>query len=406
MAKTDANSIFREIGPDGLRDAIDRAPAEFLQSPDDYRGVARPRREAKFVLERWRDMTFDGREEWLIKRILPRRGLAAIYGKPGAFKSFVAQHIGLCVASEREWAGRRVSNAPVVYVAGEGAAGVRKRREGYVKAWPSLPPDVDFALIPAAPNLGADPGDLPQLVEAIERARMRPGLIVIDTAAQSLGQADENGAGMTALIVNAEELAQHFDCLVLFVHHVGLADDKRLRGHTSLGGALDAQILCERREGENCAVLTLQKLKDDVCDVHLRARLERVVVGRDEDGEEISTLIVVAVEDAQAPASAKQATQIPASSLLLMDVLAQAIDEAGEALRPFGKDGPLVRGVADHVLRARYYARLAEKDDPADDPAKAAQRRRQAFSRAIKSGLDAKRLVAADRNGTRFLWTP
>jgi hypothetical protein len=406
VAKTDANSILQDIGPDGLRDFLDQMEPEIPPSPYSFAPTAQSR-PAKFVLERWRDMRFDGKEEWLVKRILPRRGLAAIYGKPSAFKSFVAQHIALCVAAGREWAGRSVSSAPVVYIAAEGAAGVRKRKEGYVEAWLDLPADLPFALVSTAPNLGSNPGDSLELSSAIEAAGMAPGLIVIDTAAQTLGPADENGAGMTALIGNAEALAQHFDCLVLFVHHVGLADERRLRGHTSLAGALDAQVLCERKEGGNCAALTLQKLKDDVCDVHLLAHLRRVVVGRDEDDEEISTLIVEAVEDAESPKSnAQPQSRVPSSSRLLMEVIAQAIEEVGETFRPFGKDGPLVRGVADDLVRDRYYDRIAEKADPNDDPKKLAARRRQAFGRALKAELDAKRLIAAEYGEKRFLWAP
>ncbi len=94
---------------------------------------------AKFTLERWRDITFGAGEEWLIKRVLPRRGLAVIFGKPKSFKSFIAKHMALCVSIGREWAGRRVHKAPVVYIAAEGAAGLRKRKAGYVKAWRDLP---------------------------------------------------------------------------------------------------------------------------------------------------------------------------------------------------------------------------------------------------------------------------
>jgi RecA/RadA recombinase len=67
--------------------------------------------------------------------VLPRRGVAAIYGKPGAFKSFLAMHLALCVAVGRPWAGRAVTKAPVIYIGAEGAAGLRKRKAGYVKAW-------------------------------------------------------------------------------------------------------------------------------------------------------------------------------------------------------------------------------------------------------------------------------
>jgi AAA domain len=138
------------------------------ESEDDYGVVAKspatPEAPPKFKVERWSEIKFEANEEWLIKGVLPRRGLAAIYGKPKAFKSFVALHVSLCVSLGHPWAGRRVEQVPVAYIAAEGAAGLRKRKAGYVKSWHDLPADVPFALIPAAPNLGSETGDLPELV--------------------------------------------------------------------------------------------------------------------------------------------------------------------------------------------------------------------------------------------------
>jgi streptomycin 6-kinase len=48
----------------------------------------------------------------------------------------------------------------------------------------------------------------------------------------------------------------------------------RGRGHSRLSGALDAQILWERAEGNLASTSTLQKLKDDASDVLMLARLE------------------------------------------------------------------------------------------------------------------------------------
>ena len=67
---------------------------------------------------------------------------------------------------------------------------------------------------------------------------------------------------MVTLTAAATELANHFHAFLVIVHHIGLADDKRLRDHTSLNAALDASILCKRKQGELATVLTLQELKD------------------------------------------------------------------------------------------------------------------------------------------------
>ncbi|MGJ0508413.1 MAG: AAA family ATPase [Methylocystis sp.] len=366
---------------------------------------SRPASDRRFRIEQWSEIAFDGREEWAIKRVLPRVGLAAIFGKPGSFKSFIVSHIGLSIALGWDWAGRRVHQAPVVIIAAEAAAGLRKRKAGFQIAHPNLPDDVPFMMIPTAPNLGAEKGDLAALVSAIDAARVAPGLLVLDTLAATLGGNDENGAGMTAFVANAGALAERFNCLVLVVHHTGLGDDRRMRGHSSLLGALDAAILCERVEGDIAATLTLAKLKDDTSDVKLIARLDRIVIGHDEDGDEISTLVVDSVEDATDAAPKARAPVVPPSQRLFMEVTSQAIDELGETFRPF-PTGPLVRAVSDEIVRERYYTRIAEKPKEGDTAKKLADRQRQAFNSAIKKNLDAKRLVAGERNGGRVLWLP
>jgi hypothetical protein len=158
-------------------------------------------------------------------------------------------------------------------------------------------------LIGAAPNLGAGVADRAELTRAIDSAGVLPVLIVIDTVAQTMGGADENGAGMIQYTINATEIANKYRCMVLVVHHVGLTDDQRLRGHSSLNCAMDAQILCERVDKSLVTHLTLQKLKDDEDDVRLRAKLSLNILRYDEDLDPVSTLVVDSIETAHDDAS-------------------------------------------------------------------------------------------------------
>ena len=385
---------------------------EEIEAAEPYDGYNPPGAPAetsrpKFPLEIWRDIVFVGSAEWLVKRTLPRQGLAAIYGRPGSFKSFVAFHIAFCVALGRSWGGRRVTQASAVYIAAEGSAGLSKRKAAYCNAEPDLPPDLPFARIPVAPNLGSEKGDVPALIASIEVRGLKPGLIVVDTLSRTMGTGDENGSGMQAFIASAGALADHFKALVLIVHHTGLGEgaEKRLRGHSSLNGALDAQLLCERVEGDLAATLTLQKLKDDASDVRLLARLSRVVIGHDEDGDEISSLIVDAVEDAEG-AKTEKPKAVPRSQRLLMSVIAEAIDEKGETFRPFEASGPIVRGVLDTVARGRFFARIAEQAAPDEDREKLADRQRKSFNRSLEAALRAETLMAMEKDGRRILWIP
>jgi hypothetical protein len=62
-----------------------------------------------------------------IECVLPARGVSALYGPAGGFKSFVAADMALCVATGTSWQGRRVKPGFVVYVAAEGRAGLKRR---------------------------------------------------------------------------------------------------------------------------------------------------------------------------------------------------------------------------------------------------------------------------------------
>jgi len=246
---------------DGLRsDPYDkRANAQSRKALNEV-----PPKEFKYTA--FEDIAFDTEEEWLVKKLLPLTGVAALYGPSGGYKSFLLFDLSLHVALGWPWAGRRVKQADVVYIAAEGAGGFKKRKAGWLKEREGVPSKVPFYLQTVAPNLGGAKHDLQTLIDSVGKAELKPGVICIDTLAQSLGGGDENSAGMAQFVSNATALAIHFKCLVIVVHHVGLSDDERLRGSTNLIGGLDASIHCARNEGTLSALLKVKKLKDEDVD--------------------------------------------------------------------------------------------------------------------------------------------
>jgi hypothetical protein len=359
----------------------------------------------KFKLVRWGESTFDPNEEWRVKHIIPKKGVGLLYGKSQSLKSFVAMHLALSVAQGVQWAGKRVEKTAVVYICAEGQGGFPKRVAGLNKV-SGIKGDVDFHIIYTAPNLGTMEGDLPGLIAAIEAAGVKPGFMVVDTTAKTIGSAEENGPGMAAFVWNAGALAGHFGCFVLAVHHVGHGEDaqKRPRGWSGVIGAGDTLILCER-EGEGFeTALTVQKEKDEASGFSLTAHLTRVILGTDRDGDEISTLVVDNVVKAEAVAKIEAKAPVATQRRLLMDVVREAIGEAGEEFRL--ANGPLVRAVDDEHIRTRLYAAIAEQARPDEDPDKLERRQNQAFNRAMASALNAKIIVARGRGRKRFIWLP
>jgi hypothetical protein len=247
-------------------------------------------------------------EEYIVKGLVPRHGFGVLYGASQSLKSFIAVDLGYHIALGWVWANRRVSPAPVFYVCAEGAGGIRKRISGFLSSHPQHPSEPPFFVMKVAPDLGStNSTDFDRLAATIKATCGRPGLIIIDTLQQCLGGADENGAGMINFIRNAQNLSRMFDCFVLAIHHVGWSADKRVRGHSSLTGAVDLQILTDRLPNELASTLNVQKVKDGDAGFHMTATLRRVPLWTDRDGEEISTLVVDRITDGLSASAQKHA---------------------------------------------------------------------------------------------------
>jgi AAA domain len=126
--------------------------------------------------------------------------LFCLYGLPGSLKSFILQDLFLRMARGGFWGGREVKQCPVVYIAAEASGGTKKRLFALRKALADKgeSPAVPFFLITVAPNLGTGTGDCKKLIASIEGQLppgIKPGALALDTTSQSMGGADENGAG-------------------------------------------------------------------------------------------------------------------------------------------------------------------------------------------------------------------
>lgn len=185
--------------------------------------------------------------ESLIESMVPKAGMTVLFGPSGTFKSFVALDWALCVAAGVPWFGRKVQQAPVVYVAGEGLAGIKLRLDAWLHAHPEARPAEHFHLVPNAVNL-LDTDDTMRVHGALEGVRAELGqpcgLLIVDTMARALVGGDENSARDVGLfIANVDEITRPLASLV--VHHTG-KDGAAERGSSALRGAADSMVKTER----------------------------------------------------------------------------------------------------------------------------------------------------------------
>ena len=232
---------------------------------------------------------------WLVRGLIPQSSLAMVYGHPGSGKSFLAGDIGLRLAAGMEVNGKAVKHCPVIYVAAEGQAGFRGRVAAF-RQHHEISRSIQFALVPTGLDLLSPTADLPRLIEGIaEAARVfegPPGLIIIDTLAATFGGGDENTSAMITYVNHLAKLRDEFGATVMVVHHRPKDPTNNTpRGHGSLAGAMDAIINVDHGKGGLRIALTT-KQKDAEPAFPMQFDLIKVVLGRDEEGEEVSSAVV------------------------------------------------------------------------------------------------------------------
>lgn len=306
-----------------------------------------------------------GSLRWLVKHNIPASSIGIVYGPSGSFKSFIVLDLALRVAHGLPWLGNRTKQGSVVYVAAEGGMGLL----GRIDAWHqkhALAATMPFRVC-VVPLMLDHTRDLARLSNAIAESDLgNPALIVLDTMSQTMA-GDENEARDTATYLRGigGALRARFDSTVLPVHHTGHTAGDRPRGSSAIKGNVDFLYAVTRAEGQMAALLECKKQKDGRDGDAYSFTLERMVVGQDEEGDELTSL--VAHHHDAAAAVLASAARPSRYEVLLLELTGNG--------RLYGE------------LRDEFYVKLGnEKPDT----------KKKAFSRAFKTLVESRMIVEKD----------
>jgi phage/plasmid primase-like uncharacterized protein len=248
---------------------------------------------------------------WLVKRWIQSQALVMVHGPSGGGKTFVVLDWCLRMASGTEdWAGHKVRQGNVVYLAGEGHHGLR----GRVAAWKHHHKAGKLAmwLSKDGCDLNTPTGYL-KVVEQVRMLKDRPSVIVVDTLHRFLS-GDENSAQDAKTMLDAcNALMQEFNCSVILVHHTGVSDEAqhRARGSSAWRGALDIEIsIVPGKEGVPMQIVQ-RKSKDAELAETIYVELQQVAIPgwRDEDNQQVTSAVIV---QAEAPTAPKKESKLDA----------------------------------------------------------------------------------------------
>jgi hypothetical protein len=257
-----------------------------------------PKLPSRIKLIRFDDLKPSTEAEHLVKGLIPRAGLVVVWGPPKCGKSFWTMDVALHVALDWEYRGRAVHGGAVVYCAFEGQSGYGKRAEAFrLRNLPAHTGPVPFHLVATPMNFGAQ---YRELIDAIRIALdgTKPVAVVLDTLNRSLVGSESDDKDMGAYLKAADAVRDAFGCAVIIVPHCGV-DATRPRGHTSLTGAVDAQ-LAVRRDTAGNVIVEVEWMKDGEEGHRIASRLEAVEVATDSVGQPITSCVVVPANDVPA----------------------------------------------------------------------------------------------------------
>jgi hypothetical protein len=304
---------------------------------------------SKFRAIRWEDLDLPGVEhEWLVKNVITRRELTMIAGASGSGKSFLAIDIAMAISRGVPWFGNRALKGGVVYNAGEGGRGVKKRLRAYRAEHGLSPADpLPFVLLPATIDLysGGDAAADALIAEVRHWASTFDcplELIVIDTFSTATPGADENSAKDVGPILDrCARIGAACNSSVMLVHHMNSGGLKP-RGHTSILANIDSVLKVEKLEEmdiDKRAIreIEIAKEKDGEAGKKWRFVLPAVEIGRDDEGDPITSCVVRAPNDDGEPGETSKATDAGIKLSPQCEIFLKAVYRA---IGDYGEDAP------------------------------------------------------------------
>jgi hypothetical protein len=245
----------------------------------------------RFHLHTFAELKAQRPPTWFVKGVFPQGELGVLYGETGGGKTFFTLDMVAHIAAGRSWRGRKVKQASVAYVCAEGAGAFRNRTLALEQ---NFGEDLPLRVITDVPNFLQD-DDVPLAAE-INRSGGAE-LIVIDTLAQTTPGANENASeDMGRALSRCRRLAAETGAMVMLVHHAGKDLKRGARGWSGLKAAADFEIEISADGAHHTAKIT--KLKDGEGGQAFLFTLKRVLLGVDEDGDDVTSCVVEHVEGA------------------------------------------------------------------------------------------------------------
>ena len=227
----------------------------------------------------------------VVDDVISKTSLTLVYGPSGSSKTAFILDLAYSAAAGGVFANRFAcqKKAVVVYIAAEGAQGVRKRvaamrqdrglTEDQVRLY-IIPDTVNFHRSSSNPRSQVNTA-FKELEEALREQLIFPDIVIIDTLSAATVGIDENLAKeMSVIVADCYAFCNSMNTALIVAHHTGKNAESGARGSSVLLSNSDTLILISPPEEESDNVATLIKQKDAArWETPLPFKLKLVTIG-------------------------------------------------------------------------------------------------------------------------------
>jgi hypothetical protein len=285
---------------------------------------------------------------------------------------------GCHVAAGLDYCGRRVTQGCVLYIAVERGAVVQRR----VLAWCQHHAHMDIPLAVVAEMIDLRTGqvDADRIIATAKAFAQATGLpivwIIIDTLNRALAGGDENSSkDMGAVIAAVDRIQRATNAHCSLIHHVPVDRTDRMRGHSSVLGAVDLTVRITKEGKGKTVTVEADKANDLVEKPRFAFQFEPVELAR--DGLTVATAPVLVPCGTPLVAEAAKRKAMPKGAKIALRALDEAIDEVGNLMPASNHIPARTKTVTFEQWRTYAYRRgISTSNEP--------RARQQAFKRATE----------------------
>lgn len=201
--------------------------------------------------------------EWIVEHLIPVQGLVALSGVPGSYKSFITQHLALCVASGKQLFGKySTKQGKVLIIDKENQRRLIQQRFKLLDAQNYL--DISFL----DRDFYVEDAQLVKNVCDIIRTQSI-SLVIIDSLIRIYKGKNENSSNDMAIVTRELKSLQDAGAAVLFTHHHRKqsflqknTSSESMRGSSDILASVDCHLAVDKLEEE--IKITQSKLRQEM----------------------------------------------------------------------------------------------------------------------------------------------